>query len=151
MNNPPPPGARLALEILNEHPEGITEEAWALEFYRRRYPPALRQVDWVEGVLTTEDVSIDFIDDGDLYVTSVGRALDDEEQSVYLGHEVHHAIAAMCLLDKPYGFTRADVDVLRATGNTDLFFIAARIEALLPSEEINGTLKGFDHDYLQEK
>jgi hypothetical protein len=66
-----------------------------------------------------------------------------------------HALAALCLKDQPYGFTREDVELLRAwaedmrasaerndrpTGLSARYAVqidnlAARIEALLPPEE----------------
>ena len=55
----------------------------------------------------------------------------------------HHAVAALCLHEQPFGFTRADVEalrliVLRYSNVPDhplLASLASRIEALLPPRD----------------
>jgi len=55
----------------------------------------------------------------------------------FFPHEPHK-LAALCLHNQPFGFTREDVKLLRAFANlctSDFRNLADRIEALLPPEE----------------
>jgi len=55
----------------------------------------------------------------------------------YVGQE-RHGLAALCLHNQPFGFTREDVKLLRAFANlctSDFRNLADRISALLPPEE----------------
>ena len=51
-----------------------------------------------------------------------------------------HAAAALCLHEQPFGFTREDVDdlkdIIALLGFKDLEDLVARIEALLPPEDV---------------
>jgi len=63
---------------------------------------------------------------------------------VMVSRGTFHALAALCLLDQPFGFTREDVDGLRIMMRREgprihlygsVATLADRIEALLPPEE----------------
>jgi hypothetical protein len=67
----------------------------------------------------------------------VGVADKDAPCMVGLGPTVNHAMAALCLHDQPFGFTREDVWELRYLQfhHKELQDLADRIEALLPPED----------------
>ena len=73
-----------------------------------------------------------------------GLGLSGGEYGIQLDVEERQALAALCLHEQPFGFTRVDVGRLREmiNGDTDaehlwypLMDLADRIEALLPPEE----------------
>ena len=96
--------------------------------------PALTAEEWVKALFQSSQ-------EGALAIT-VGMREDlaapgtPECRAAY-----HHALAALCLKDKPFGFTREDVEILRAGVDSVPALdhvqgsLADRIEALLPPEE----------------
>jgi len=78
------------------------------------------------------------------YVTDSGDislCCDDSYYHGELDAADRHALAALCLHDQPFGFTREDVEFLRdmasewASEEYEYLNLADRIDALLPPEE----------------
>lgn len=60
----------------------------------------------------------------------------NEDAGMHLEPSQRHGLAALALSGQPFGFTREDVEEIRAAGPIGgiLYSIADRIEALLPPE-----------------
>ena len=88
--------------------------------------PALCAGEWARKI--TPDGAAGIRDDGTIWLAPEADETDEP-----------HALAALCLYEQEFGFTREDVDVLRgisrcefAPGHDGLDSLADRIEALLP-------------------
>lgn len=101
--------------------------------------PALTPEEWVklEGPIGKEGFAPFDIRGGLLY-------LPDSYMEWAPSNRERHALAALCLHEQPFGFTRNDVRLLNALVCTDrawmnarkeILDLIARIEALLPPEQ----------------
>lgn len=102
--------------------------------------PALTAEEW--GALRVERGDHDRLT---LSRVTGGIFVDDGCEGGHVYASDRHALAALCLLERPYGFTRADVALLRGVEDElsmmhmisysgPLLALAARIAALLPPE-----------------
>ena len=112
--------------------------------------PALPEREWAftHQLVVGEHLSGKLGRDGRLIVAFPRRGHLDTE--AYCADDIRHALAALCLHDQPFGFTREDVDLVSCeamnsqdNGNpteAGMFqSLADRIEALLPPEDIHAT------------
>ena len=105
--------------------------------------PALTVEEWAENAVPRIEVrGVDIFVDGIAVVAEWGE--DREHEAAVVGRE-RHALAALCLYGQPYGFSHADVKLLKAERSmligdvseeelASWGSLADRIEALLPPE-----------------
>lgn len=97
--------------------------------------PALTVEEWENRAAYREGSEISVFDNGQMLI--------DNGENVGGGREFCHAIAALALYGQPFGFTRADVELLRRFagrfwafgGQAELENLTERIDALLPQEK----------------
>lgn len=123
---------------MSEHEPGWPDAARGCE-------PALTEKEWTQGEASRGYETLLTKDDD-----YVGVYCGDE-RSTLLDSSGRHALAALCLHDQPFGFTREDVELLRDTKCSDVLHLgyayeeepeahlndlADRIEALLPPGDV---------------
>lgn len=108
---------------------------------------ALTASEWEDCETVWPVVALSTTRGGDLTVWDGDT--DDDSMHVRVPDEYRHALAALALYQQPFGFTREDVDRLRAFAIRDsrthgphethwAWHLADRIAALLPPEPTDG-------------
>jgi hypothetical protein len=122
-----------------ELPPALTPEQWEALDYRQ----AARELDsWAKGQHTEED-STEYVAKLGLSESGSVIVMNRSHDKVLVPPPARAALAAFALAEQPFGFSQADVEVLRAAAETAqnaeaLGSLAARVQALLPVKAVTG-------------